>query len=45
MIEMRNLSSHIYDEEEIAAMLDEARFYDAFTELKRYPEKELKGER
>jgi len=46
MIEMRNLSSHIYDEEEIAVMLDEAkRFYDAFVELKRYLEKELKGER
>ncbi|WP_456432424.1 HI0074 family nucleotidyltransferase substrate-binding subunit [Nitratifractor sp.] len=44
MIEMRNLSSHIYDEEEITVMIDEAgRFCAAFEELKRYLEKEIKG--
>ncbi len=46
MIEMRNLSSHVYDEEEIAVMIDEAeRFCAAFSELKHHLEKELKGEK
>jgi nucleotidyltransferase substrate binding protein (TIGR01987 family) len=44
MIEMRNLSSHVYDEEEIRVMLDEARrFREAFEGLKGYLEEHLKN--
>ena len=45
MIEMRNLSSHIYDESEISTMVDEAkRFLKAFEALRDYLEDKLKEE-